>query len=258
MNKAVFLFTMKRFTHWEAMLWLCGTVLSTVAILLSALMLDSRVVDELVRSFLFGPLLPFLVAATMICPQVANSKRRKDGEYLSLLFTRPISRFSYVITKWLSGSLMVLCVLSVSIMLLLCTAALLGHYPKGFVDWYAVADLVLNCFAYAAVCVLFSTLPPIATYLLVGPLIYLQVLLAVSLGSLSFMNAISVDGCSLVLMGLVRSALSIMNVRIDTYHVLSSSAFPPAEFAAYFSNVVLYLTLAVFIMSQREFFYAND
>lgn len=222
------------------------------------LLADTRVSNEFVRLMLFGPATPILVSYAIISPQVANSQRRKDGEYLSLIFSRPVSRCSYVMTKWLSGSVLTFAIMSLATSIAFGFAALLGRHPADVLDGYAVVDALLNCFSYTALIVFVSSLPHLWGVYAMVFVFYGTFILSVTIGSLQFLNSFAFNEGSQVLIALGRSIISTMTVGMDTYHVINTSPFPVADFAIYASNIVLYLTLAVFVMSKREFFYAND
>jgi ABC-type Na+ efflux pump permease subunit len=258
MNKAIFLFTMKRYLRWSVLL-LGGSLLLLMSLILGAMLFsDYRMTNEMVRVLLCGPTMPIVVAYSVISPQIANSQRRKDGEYLSLIFSRPISRYSYVMTKWLSGSLLTLTIMSLATAIAFGVAAFAGHCPSGIIDGYAVVDAVLNCFSYTAVVVLVSSLPYLWGAIAMGAVFYGTIILSVTIGSLQFLSSFTFSEGSQVLIAVGKSIISTVSVGIDTYHVINTSPFPVADFAVYISNVVLYLTLSVFVMSKREFFYAND
>src|SRR5262249_44170006 len=113
MNLAIFLFTMKRYFHWRTLISAITPMILwsiSAGALLSA---DLVVTREWARNMLFGPFVTMIVALFIISPQFANSQQRKDGEYLSLIFSRPLPRWSYVLSKWLTGVILILGVIIV-------------------------------------------------------------------------------------------------------------------------------------------------
>src|SRR6516165_4951375 len=103
MSIAILMFTIKRYMHWRTLISV-GMLLFVWSMTAAAFLSTDMVVPrEWARSMLFGPFVPMCVALSIISPHFANSQQRKDGEYLSLIFSRPLPRWSYVITKWLSG-----------------------------------------------------------------------------------------------------------------------------------------------------------
>ncbi|MBX9669215.1 MAG: hypothetical protein K2X93_16440 [Candidatus Obscuribacterales bacterium] len=261
MNKAIFLFTMKRYLHWVNLL--VGGVALTISVLLwgLALCVDSAVTKELVRSCLFGPMVAIVVSYTVISPQVANSQRRKDGEYLSLIFSRPISRWSYVVTKWLTGSVFVLAIMALQTTLSLAAAYILsvmwrGH-PQNIVDGYAITDAILNAFGVTALVVFIASMPQRIAVFVFILYAYAVLFLTLLVGTASFVS-LSLDHVSKTVTAFGQMLYSIFIVGMDSYHVINASDFPVASAVIYLSNIALYLTLATLIMSYREFFYAND
>src|ERR1017187_816250 len=57
--------------------------------------------------FLNSPMLPGIIAYFLVRDQIANSKSLNDGEYMTLLFTRPLTRANYVMTKWTASGTLV-------------------------------------------------------------------------------------------------------------------------------------------------------
>ncbi len=262
MNKAIFLFTMKRYLHWITLL-VGGFSLLFVSFVTGVMQaIDVPLTKEIARSFLVGPMIPLFISYSVISPQVANSQRRKDGEYLSLIFSRPISRWNYVITKWLTGSIFVLAVIALQIALSHVVCSIASNFfetsPTSVIDSYAVTDAIFNAFGFTALVVFISSMPQrIAVFVMILYL-YLVFILTVSVGTASYLDTLSVEQVSKSVTAAGQLLFSIFVVGFDSYHVANSSSLPIASTAIYFSNIVLYLTLATLVMSYREFFYAND
>ena len=262
MNKAIFLFTMKRYFHWVNLV--VGTILLLFFSTMSGLLLsvDSPLTQEVARSILVGPLVPLIVSYSVISPQVANSQRRKDGEYLSLIFSRPVPRWSYVVTKWLTGSVFVLFVMALQIALAYSVSCIVGGIigapPANILDSYAVADALFNTLGFTALVVFISSMPQRYAVILVLMYAYLMCLLTISVGTASYLDSLSIEQVSKNVTALAQLVFSIFVVGFDSYHVINSAELPLANIIIYASNVVLYLTLATLVMSYREFFYAND
>jgi hypothetical protein len=262
MNKAIFIFTMKRYLHWVTLV--VGSVFILIVALATGILqsIDTPLTREIARTFLVGPMLPLLVSYSVISPQVANSQRRKDGEYLSLIFTRPISRWSYVITKWLTGSVFVLAVMAIQTALAYAVtwvaSALFQTHPRSVLDSYAVTDAILNAFGFTALVVFISSMPQRIAVFVMLTYLYIVFLLTFSVGTASYLDSLSVEQVSKSVLAMGQLLFSIFVVGFDSYHVVNAASLPLASALIYFSNVVLYLTLATLVMSYREFFYAND
>lgn len=262
MNKAIFLFTMKRYLHWVTLVVGCFFLLFFSATVGAMQSIDTPLTKELARTLLVGPMLPLLVSYTVISPQVANSQRRKDGEYLSLIFSRPISRWSYVITKWLTGSAFVLAVMAIQIALAYafsCLASVIfATHPKSALDAYAVTDAILNALGFTALVVFISSMPQRIAVVVMITYLYLVFLMTASVGTASYLDSLSIEQVSKSVLAMSQLLFSIFVVGFDSYHVMNATSLPIASMLIYISNIVLYLTLSTMVMSYREFFYAND
>lgn len=263
MNKTIFLFTFRRFLDWYQLVFCALGLLSGGALVGAMWGSGLGLAGEFGRWLLFGPMVPLLIAASITMPQIANAQQRKDGEYLSLLFTRPISRASYVITKWIASSVFTFCIIMILAGIATGTAwlaSLLGAPlpARPLIDHYGVFDALFNSISFSAVVTMVSAMPYrlrmycgmfIGFFTLVG-------MTSLGLGAL-FSGGSLADASKALNVG-VRFLGSFMAVSIDSYHVLNSADSPLTTFLIYVSNIILYLTIASAIMCQREFFYAND
>jgi hypothetical protein len=255
---------MRRFAHWYSLL---GVFLSVGFIALAAaamLISNERTMVELGSGLLFGPLIAIAVGYSIVIPQVANSQLRKDGEYLSLIFTRPVSRSAYVMTKWLTG---VLVILLTNLLLvgmtfcLICISHQVTHasLQMQVINGYTICDVVCNALGYAALMMLISSVPHPWGRILLIALIYWALSTTLLTGALSYLaDSLALTDISRPLAVVGEFILSLFAVSFDSYHIVNSATFPLSNLAIFISNIVLYLTLSVFIMSIREFFYAND
>jgi hypothetical protein len=264
-NKAILLYTFRRYLHWYTMLCTIGALLFTSFTIGSILSAPSHVMADFGRTFLFGPFVPIVVGYTMVVPQVANAQLRKDGEYLSLIFTRPISRCSYVMTKWVSGVIAIILVTAVltAMSLAFCQLfhLLVFRYDAAphIVDQFAIIDAVCNALGYSALMILVSTFPhPWGKIALVVAL-YASLLASTAISVLSYAaEFMAMNDLAKPLAVLAQILTSIFGITFDSYHIVNSSTFPLSNVIIFVSNIALYLTLSVLVMSMREFFYAND
>jgi len=253
---------MKRYFHWVNLA--VGTILLLFCSITCGMLqtVDTPLTKEAARSFLFGPLIPIMVSYLVISPQVANSQRRKDGEYLSLIFSRPIERWSYVVTKWLTGSTFVLLVMTLQVALSYGISCIVGAFfsvqPGNVLDGYAIIDGILNTLGFTALVVFISSMPQRYAAIVVLLYAYIIFLLSFTVGTASYLDSLSIEQVSKNMTAIAQLLFSIFCVGFDSYHVVNSSNLPVANVLIYMSNVVLYLTLATLVMSYREFFYAND
>lgn len=265
MNKAVFIFSFKKYLEWRQML-LAALALLGAAFVVGLLWGSSvGILAESARWMLFGPFVPFAVASLLVSPNVANAQQRKDGEYLSLLFTRPISRTSYVITKWLSATLFTF-VIVIVLALLAGGIAWVAHrlLPADYapfrqiVDTYALIDALGNSISFSALSVLLCSIPPrVRFYVGLVAMLMLPLFMA-SLGFTFLASGIQFFETHKLIDAVLQYVVGFSSITVDSYHFMNSAESPVARILTYVSNVVLYLALASWIMCRREFFYAND
>lgn len=252
------MFTIKRYLHWRTVVSVSSLLFIWSVSAGTFLATDFVVTREWARSMLFGPFVPMVVALSIISPHFANSQQRKDGEYLSLIFSRPVPRWSYVITKWLSGVIFTLAIVFIQCIIAFTFASFFGRQPQDIVDGYSIADTILNAFSYTALLVLISSLPSPWGYWIFSWFWVCCVFITMGVGTMSFITSLSVDELSRSITTASQLLFSFFTAGFDSYHVVQSSKLPLVDIVIYISNLVLYLTLSVFIMNRREFFYAND
>ncbi len=264
MNKIIFLYSFKRFFEWNHVI-LGGLIMLASALAIAAMWSSSiGLAAEFSRWALFGPVVPLATSSIIIMPKVANSQQRKDGEYLSLLFTRPVSRTSYVLTKWLSASVFVFTIVMLEALMASAIAWLAATVIPGsiafrpMIDAYAIIDAILNSMSFSALFVLLAACPArIRLWLWLGLITFLSVTMG-TLGVKLLLSGVSLFEASQMMAAAMRFACSLFTVSADSYHIINSAESPLTSILIYTSNVVLYLTLASVILCQREFFYAND
>lgn len=216
-------------------------------------------IADLFVSSLFNSIMPLLIGYIIVADNVANSKNLNDGEYLSLLFTRPITRSSYVLTKWVAGTIGVaICVfVAYSFFLLGC---LFSGRPASL-DPIECANILLNCLSAVALVVLVSTVPlRLGVFLLVvifyvsglGPLFTTVSMKATSNGQIGVATFTSGVGSILLFLQ------SLTHQSIDLNELMNSVSFSWKTIIVYLSNLTVYLSLAILIMNKREFYYASE
>src|SRR5277367_1558502 len=65
---------------------------------------------EGLSNLVYGPAMINIVAFTFVSSSIGNTKSLDDGEYLALLFSRPIFRWVYIVSKWVAGFVLVVLV----------------------------------------------------------------------------------------------------------------------------------------------------
>jgi hypothetical protein len=214
---------------------------------------------QIMQLLLFGPTVPIFLSFLLVRDVIANNRSLNDGEYLALLFTRPISMWSYVFTKWLSNALIV-CAVAVIEMSVLCLSILLqgkdlGVLQNGFI-WL---NIILNAFSFTALIVLISSIP-----LRLGTLVWTILYLFSFIVTMVPMVSLKSDEPALTsafvypvyTTGLF--AQSFLFPYFDTYDAFNAVNFSILPFVTYISNILLYLVASTLVLRAREFFYAAE
>lgn len=259
MNLGIFIFTLARLISPHTALTLFFMIVVMPALLGLIPSTAQTDITDLIASALFQSILPMIIGYMLVSDHVANSKNLNDGEYLSLMFTRPVSRSSYVVSKWLAGSLGVTICVCIAYTSFIITSWMGGHVciaqPLDF------ANIVLNCLSAVALVVLVSSVPMrLGVFLLVaifyisglGPLFSSFSLKATGLGQSGLATIAYTIGAILNFMQ------SLLHQAIDLTDLLDSVSFSWSTLINYLSNLTLYLVLSIVILSRREFYYASE
>lgn len=203
---------------------------------------------------------------TGLCLGVAGNSAvvgGKGGECLPVLFTRPVTRAEYVITKWCAIAFVcgaiaaaqnfVVALLGMAFGEVWTPATMLGQMLERFLDAGIIsAAFMLTIFARHWV---FQMVAIVAFYVwLIG-----QTLPPVSVAGPS---TAGVDQLSLTATDiLLRSSQLVGDFILPTIHVydsVSAAQFPWAAVITYVSTLLVYLTGAVFVTNNRDFFYGTE
>ena len=268
MSKAVFLFTFYRFKN----LWtLCTLLLFTFGIPifflcvlanLSAFGAEDSILEKLVpliTALFTAPLLPMLVAYMFVRNSIGNAKSLNDGEYMALLFSRPITRSSYIMAKWLAGTVAVFMVILCQFLCFNLGLHLRSIASQSPIELADILNILFNSLGASAFIVMIQSFPPRVGRAVFLTVLYGSFLIPLLISSPSshnaatnvynFQNAASQTG------GIIRS---FFYPSIDMNSYLDSVKFYWLPIFAFVSNIALYLWIAVWILNHREFFYANE
>lgn len=213
-----------------------------------------------VTSFLCSPPLIMFVAYIGASDGTYKKKSLDDGEYMALLFCRPISRASYIVTKWIAAALTVLWFVCLNLVLFWVMRMLRGHFELELMTGYEVANLLVNAFSFSAMMIFVRCLPlKIAIWLFAG-LFYLSTFISAGVGHSGSFNA-SKD--SFEIFYHIGDAISVVIQQfvfpfIDIETALTTTRFSYLPFITYISNISIYLFLATLILCRREFSYSFD
>jgi hypothetical protein len=258
MSKAVFLFTFLRVAKplnlFNIILVVIGFPAFIVYVTNQAGDYSDRFIP-LVNS-LFGPAITMVIAYLFVSNITGNAKSLHDGEYMALLFSRPLRRSSYIFSKWLAGSLLVFTIVCLQMLLLDFSLRTMGYSIQcTLVD---VVNVLLNALGTTALIVLLHAFPPRIGITLFLALVYFSFMTPLltdtcvgQSSSAAIATQATVNFCCAVLRGFFSFTFDI-----DPYLNSIKIYWLPA--LSYISNIVLYLWLAIVVMNKREFFYANE
>lgn len=259
MNLGIFIFTLARLVTFSSAMSLLVIVLVLPMLIGLAPKTGRADISDLLVPSMFQTLLPLVLGFLLVSDNVANSKNLSDGEYLSLLFTRPISRAGYVLSKWIAGTVGVA----------ICVFIAYGNFTLGTLisghlimpDWIDAANIILNCLSAVALVVLVSAVPMRLGMILLVAVFYISglgpVVTTFSLKATTT-GQTSVATMTYALGAVLSFLQSLLHQTIDLNEVLNSVTFSWEPVITYASNLSLYLLIATLVMSKREFYYASE
>ncbi len=260
MNKAVFLYTYLRLAQPATIVKLILFVLAIPTALVCPLQQapDVTINLEPVITFFVSPVMTMIVAFMFVSSSIGNTKSLDDGEYLALLFSRPLFRSTYIFSKWLAGSILVCMVIALQILYFIILLNMIGRGGQFSMGLTEVANLILNAFGVTALVVMIHAFPAKIGLVLFAALLYLSFAAPLMLdfipanalsGFVELRNAIKA-GCN-VMRGFMYSPIDV-DVYLNSIKVMWLPAI------SFVSNTVLYLWIAIVVMNNREFFYTNE
>ncbi|HEY9868798.1 MAG TPA: hypothetical protein V6D08_06500 [Candidatus Obscuribacterales bacterium] len=192
-----------------------------------------------------------------------TSTQSGRGENLPLIFTRPITRASYVLTKWAAITLiggvlasmqnLAVAALGVAFGDLWSPYLVLEQMLERFLDAGIIAAALLfamlakhwvvqvGAIAVFYIWLLGQTLPPVSV---AGPMP-------------SGADAAALEGTRLLLEASAFVGETILPT-VHIYDSLNAPVFPWSQVLAYFSTLSLYLVAAIAVTNRREFFYGSN
>ncbi len=168
---------------------------------------------------------------------------------LALFFTRPITRATYVFSRWAGATAVAMALVIVSlageVALILARDGELGTTPL----LLALADRLSVVIGIVSVMTCFSAMVSSLGDLVIWLSIHI---VAMSLGA-------SGDAASMPLLTDMSIALRrIANPEIDSFRVISSMRLPWSHLAFYLATVLLALGMATFVLNRKELSYASE
>jgi hypothetical protein len=186
----------------------------------------------------------------------------RGGEYLPLIFTRPISRSEYVISKWIT--LTIIGGGFTAIQNLIIAAIGLGCGES--ITSQAVVSMVLERFLDAALisaAMILTMLEKNPAFQIVAILAFYVWLAGQTIPPVSIATGgsgiqdLSIEATKIML-SLSQLAGQAVLPTLNIYDLLSAPSTALSPLLAYFSMVTLYLVAAIKVINRREFFYGTN
>ena len=168
---------------------------------------------------------------------------------LQLLFARPVTRSSYVLSRWIAVGLAGVALCTVQALLCALLLTLRSAQPEMRTLLFVIGDNVLLAFGLAAVMTLFSSL--------LGGFGDLAILLVATITG-KVLEAIAQFANSPI-MGRIGAEIGIFVLpKVALAQVFGSADVPWFMLASYASTVTLCLALAIVVMNRKELSYASS
>lgn len=259
MSPAVFLFTLLvKFSSLSSVLGLLSLAV-LAPLVLSSMALDGRTADTLVE-IVSGPTLAMAISYMFIQDNIANTRQLNDGEYLSLLFSRPLARSQYIISKWLAGSVGVFTIMLINILTFNLAQLVQGRSTLVQSDFWNISNLALNALSYSALMVVIRSFP-----MRLGITIFVILLYTSMIGPAINFSLTSYESAMPVLCYFFQAIALFSNLlhqfvfpSIDLYEIINCTQFSLLPIVNFISNILLYLLFATMLLNRREFSYGED
>ena len=187
----------------------------------------------------------------------------RGGEYLPLVFTRPLSRADYVITKWVT--ITVIGGVLAAVQNLIIVAA--GYCFGEVLTLQAVASMLLERFLDAGIisaAMILAMLNKNAIFQIVAILGFYIWMAGQTIPPVSVAgpNPSGIDQLSIESTKFMLSASQVLSdliiPTINVYDAMNSSQWPLVSILSYVSTLALYLLFAIAVTNRREFFYGTN
>lgn len=191
-----------------------------------------------------------------------NTISQSDGEYFALLFSRPITRSSYVITKAIVTAIGILILDGCLILQMIVAQLLAGCQPLVFPDLYRALSLVASAFGFGCLMVFMRALPPKISNITFALFVYVC-----AGSSLPLLDCgVKINEANFLLNSTVINIWEVLcnttqqffypALEIDV--LINTAPFSLVPVVAYVSNCLIYLLGATVLLNRREFSYAEN
>jgi len=258
MNFVIFKYAFIKLTNIRMLFGLL--IFSIIAPALSAFMpIDEPNQRQLISAYITGPTVTMLISFVLVQDAALNQKSLNDGEYLALLFSRPVIRLQYIVSKWLANSIIVNIYTLLSVSCYAIAANALHRNIALVLSPYTFLDVFLNSISYTALVIVISAIP-----FKLGIWVYMAVLYSIMGISMTPMMSLAPDKYSAVTwLGnfafyFATMLKTFVVPSVDTFSILQSGSLLVTGILTYASNLTLYILFASILLNKREFSYASE
>jgi len=217
---------------------------------------NSKQVINVMRGYFASPLICMLIGYFFISDGFAGRKIISESESMALLFTRPITRFCYVMSKFCGGfigtSLVFMAGFSISLITALCFGVKLDSVS--ILDY---VTLLCNAATFTSLMVFLHCANP-----LIGGLTYFVLMGASGMGGMftAFENTSNtfLEIFKSICLFISEWFGDLVATPINFTALISANFLDTYELAVFASNIAFFLLLACAALSIREFSYGSD
>ncbi|MBZ0187848.1 MAG: hypothetical protein K8F91_16500 [Candidatus Obscuribacterales bacterium] len=193
----------------------------------------------------------------------SSTQSGRGGEYLPLIFSRPISKSEYVISKWFAIALIGGGIAALQNLMV----AVIGAYFGETITLQALLSMVLERYLDAALigaAMLLTMLNRNPAFQIVAILSFYiwltgQTVPPVSVASSGSdgMASLSIEATKFML-SMSQHISHLILPTVNIFDMINAPVFKMTPILAYLSTVALYLVLAIQVTNKREFFYGTN
>jgi len=190
-----------------------------------------------------------------------SATQGRGGEYLPLIFTRPVTRSEYVLSKWLVITLIGGTLAALQNIIV----AAIGYSMGEVITFSAVFSMIVERFmdagliSAAMILTMLNKKPAFQIVAILSFYIWLagQTIPPVSVAGMSAGGDLSIEATKFMLSASQYIADLILPT-VNVYDLISTKVLSLSPLLSYLSAVTLYLAFAIASTNKREFFYGTN
>lgn len=206
--------------------------------------------------YFLQPIVYLLLAYLFISDGPAGGKLVAEADSLSLLFTRPMTRFCYVLTRYLAAVAGTSMLLSLSLLVVYLVALCYGVTAID-IGPLALASIILNAASWCSLVIFMHSASPLIAFSTVFILFGCAGVGNVYSQAQQSTNAF-LELLKTICLFIDEWFGDFLPSAIDLVAMTAASAFDTYEFAIFISNIAFFLLISAFALSCREFSYGSD